>query len=194
MRTARAPTEPARRVAMSSRIGRRRLPPAPAMNSPISWISATGDSIWTAIASSTALNSGPTAKATRSFRSASRGVGAFTVSTDHHAVLHLDLRTRGQVLDVDDRELLTNLGDLPGRDLLVQLAQHLASDGVDDGDLVATHAHDAARTDPVAAGQIDHEPGRVHVDDKATSERLGLSAAAVGLRRRRQRSDRAARR
>src|SRR5262249_3946263 len=194
MRMARAPTEPARRAAMSSRIGRRRLPPAPAMNSPISWISATGDSIWSAIASSTALNSGPTARATPSFSSASRGVGAFTAPTNPHAVLHLDLCSRGQVLDVDDREFLTNLGDLPGRDLLVELAQHLARDGVDDGDLVATHTHDTPRTDAVAAGQIDHEPGGVHVDDIAAGERLSLATAAVGLRRGRQRRDGAARR
>src|SRR5437867_4500506 len=125
---------------MRSRMGRRRLPPAPAMNSPISWISATGESICSAIASSTALSSGPTARATRSFSKASSGVGAFTMtaynaasaaSSDDDAILHLDhLRSRRDALDLDDGELVAHLDHLPARHFLVQLAEQLARDGV----------------------------------------------------------------
>src|SRR5206468_9456222 len=184
IRTARGPRYPTSRAAMRSRMGRRRLPPAPAMNSPISWISATGESISPAIASSTALSSGPTARATRSFSSASSGVGAFTAgargggSTDDDAVFHLDLRSGGEILDLDDRELVADLADLSRRHLLVQLAQQFARDGMHDGDLVAAHAHDAARPDPVVAREVDDEPRGVHVDDVAAGERRGLGPAA----------------
>src|SRR6266508_1420 len=185
---------------MRSRMGRRRLPPAPAMNSPISWISATGESISSAIASSTALSSGPTARATRSFSSASSGVGAFTIrargggSTDDDAVFHLDLRSRGEILDLDDRELVADLGDLPRRHLLVQLTQQLARDGVDDGDLVAAHTHGAAGPDPVLRRQVDDESGGVHVDDIAAGGRRSRGSRTVGPRRSRHRRHRAARR
>src|SRR5258706_4478331 len=129
------------------------------MNSPISRIRATGESIWPAIASSTAFSRGPTASATRSFNNASSGVGAFTVgalggrSTDDDTIFHLDLRSRWRLLDLDDRELVSDLADLAARDFLVQLAQHLARDGVDDGDLVPADAHDAAGPDAIASRQ-----------------------------------------
>src|SRR5215468_2547353 len=124
---------------MSRRIGRRRLPPAPAMNSPISWIRCTGDAISDAIASSMARISAPTARATRSLRSASSGVGAFTGgrrSADDDPVLDLDLAV-GNAGDLDHGELVLDLGDAPRRDLLVELAQELAGHGMHDGDLVA---------------------------------------------------------
>src|SRR5262245_31339586 len=128
---------------MSSRIGRSRLPPAPAMNSPISWMSGTGESISEAMASSMARSSGPTASATRSVSSASSGVGVFTAgrgsrgSTDDDAVFHLDLRSRREALDLDHGELVAHLDDFPGGDLLVELPQELAGDRVNNGDLVA---------------------------------------------------------
>src|SRR5262245_39869097 len=149
---------------MSNRMGRRRLPPAPAMNSPISWISGTGESISAAIADSIALSSGPTASSTRSRRSASSGVGAFMVggseggSTDDDAVFHLDLRSRWEALNLDHRELVPDLHDLPGGDFLVQLAEQLAGDRMHDRDLVAAQAHRAAEPHAVAGGQIDDDP------------------------------------
>src|SRR5262245_4060413 len=148
---------------MSSRIGRSRLPPAPAMNSPISWMSGTGESISPASASSIARSSAPTAYATRSFRSASRGVGAFTAggdegeSTDDDAVLHLDLRACGETLDLDHGELVLNLDDLARGDLLVEFPQQLTGDRMHDGDLVAAQAHDVARLDAVGRRQIDDD-------------------------------------
>src|SRR6266511_798699 len=165
---------------MRSRMGRRRLPPAPAMNSPISWISATGESISSAIASSTALSSGPTARATRSLSRASSGVGAFTIrargggSTHDDAVFHLDLRSRVEILDLDDRELVADLGDLPRRHLLVQLAQQLARDGVDDGDLVAAHTHGAAGLDSVLPGSaVSVRRDKIAIVHPITGELLG---------------------
>src|SRR5215471_13734429 len=122
IRTARGPRYPARRAAMSSRIGRRRLPPAPAMNSPISRIRATWESISKAMASSMARSSEPTARATRSLSNASSGVGAFTVgngagSTDDDAVFDLDLRSRREALELDHGELVAHLDDLARGDL-----------------------------------------------------------------------------
>src|SRR5262245_6776236 len=136
------------------------------MNSPISRIKATGESIWPAIASSTAFNSDPTASATRSFNRASSGVGAFTIvalggSTNDDAVLHLDLRSSGQIVDVDDREFVTDLAHLPTRDLLVELPEHLARDGVDDADLVPTYAHDAAGPNAVTTSHVADESAGV---------------------------------
>src|SRR2546428_14090442 len=127
---------------MSNRIGRRRLPPAPAMNSPISRIRLTGESISGAIAASMARSSGPTARATRSLSRASRCVWAFTNrergggSTNDDAVFHLDLRSRWEVLDFHDRELVADLADLPCRHFLVELPQELAADRVDESALV----------------------------------------------------------
>src|SRR5438445_221271 len=54
-------------------MGRSRLPPAPAMYPPISWMSATGEAISRRISASTAARSSPTRAATRSLRTCSRG-------------------------------------------------------------------------------------------------------------------------
>ena len=74
-----------------------------------------------------ARSSPPTARATRSFSSASSGVGAFTEregkggSTDDDAVFHLDLRSRWKALDLDHRELVLDFHDFPRTNFLVQL-------------------------------------------------------------------------
>src|SRR5262245_25107799 len=113
-------------------------------------MSGTVESISAARASSIARSSAPTATATRSFRSASSGVGGFTVgrdgdeSTDDDAVFHLDLRPRGEALDLDHRELVLDFHDLARGDLLVQFAQQLTGDGMHDGNLVAAKAHGVA--------------------------------------------------
>src|SRR5713226_755246 len=141
-------------------MGRRRLPPAPAMKSPISWIRPTGEASSRAMACSTASSSGPTAIATRSLSSASSEVGTFNgrngQSPKDDAVFNLDLRSLGDALELDHRELLADLGDPARRHFLVQLAQQLARDRMDDRDLVAAHAHGAARPGAVGGGQIDH--------------------------------------
>src|SRR5262245_48461848 len=100
------------------------------MNSPISWMSTTGESISSAIAASIALSSGPTARATRSLSNASRGVGSFTAvaggaSPDDDAVLHLDLSSRREVVKIHHRELVAHLAHLARRDFLIELAEQL---------------------------------------------------------------------
>ena len=117
-------------------MGRRRLPPAPAMKAPISWTRATGESISAAIAASTACSSGPTASDTRSFSSVSSWRRAFHetgggagASTDDDAVFDLDLRSRWMAVDLHDRELVVDLAHFARRHFLVQLAQELAGDG-----------------------------------------------------------------
>src|SRR6266403_3178938 len=67
--------------------------------------------------------------------------------------------------DIADRALVQEHDDLAARDFLVQLAQHLARDGVDDGDLVPADAHDAAGPDAIASRQVYDESGGVDVDD-----------------------------
>src|SRR5262247_84990 len=159
---------------MRRRMGRRRLPPAPAMKSPISWMRLTGEAISAPMASSTARISGPTAWATRSLRSASSGVGAFTrgeQSADDDPVLDLDLIAVGDAGELDHGELVLDLGDATRRHLLVQLAQELAGHGMHDGDLVATHAHLGARLDAVLAVEVDDDPARVHEHHEAAIER-----------------------
>ena len=59
-------------------MGRSRLPPAPAMNSPISRMRSTGELISRAISASMAASSPPIMRETRSFRSVSRAVGGLT--------------------------------------------------------------------------------------------------------------------
>src|SRR5713101_10194813 len=157
---------------MRSRMGRRRLPPAPAMKSPISRMRDTGESSWRAMASSMARISEPTARTTRSFRSASRSVGAVMdlverPSADDDTVLDLDLVARGDALELDHGELLLDLGDAARGHLLVELAQKLAGDRMDDGDLVAPHADLRPELDPVLAVEIDDDATRVDEDDEA---------------------------
>src|SRR5499425_665005 len=157
-------------VAMCRRIGRRRLPPAPAMNSPISWIRCTGEAISAAIASSMARISAPTARATRSLRSASSGVGAFTGGTrsaDDDPVLDLDLVAVGDAGELDHGELVLDLGDATGGHLLVELAEQLTRHRMHDGDLVPAHADLGTWLDPVLAVEVDHHPARVHEHDEA---------------------------
>src|SRR3989442_1630289 len=172
------------------------------MNSPISWIRPTGEASSSAMASSIARISGPTARATRSLRSASSGVGAFTGvrgsgakggqrqagSPNDDPVLDLDLVAGGDARQLDHGELVPDLGHAPRGDLLVELAQELAGDGVDDGDLVPAHADLGARPDAVLAVEIDHDAARVHEDHEATVGRQrgradGLGGAALGGRR-----------
>src|ERR1700730_1142438 len=165
---------------MSSRMGRRRLPPAPAMKSPISRMRDTGESSWRAMASSMARISGPTARTTRSLRSASRSVGAFMdlverPSADDDAVLDLDLVAGGHALKLDHGELLLHLGDAARGHLLVELAQELAGDRMDDGDLVAPHTDLRPELDPVLAVEIDDDAARVDEDDEAPIGRGGRS-------------------
>src|SRR6266849_1952476 len=158
---------------MSRRMGRSRLPPAPAMKSPISWINPTGDEIEWAMASSMARISGPTARTTRSLRSASSGVGAFTGwggSADDNPVLDLDLVAVGDAGQLDHGELVLDLGDATRCDLLVKLAEKLAGHRVNDGDLVPANADLGARLDAVFAVEVDHDPARVHEDDEAAVE------------------------
>src|SRR3970040_2442666 len=187
-----APRCPAARAAISRRIGRSRLPPAPAMNSPISCMRPTGEATARAMASSMARISGPTARATRSLRSASSGVGAFTGvggsppsgrsapsggSPNDDPVLDLDLVAGGDARELDHGELVPDLGHAARGDLLVQLAQELARDGVDDGDLVPAHADLGARPDAILSVEIDHDPSRVHEDHEAAGGRQPGPAA-----------------
>src|SRR5215510_2967445 len=155
---------------MRRRMGRRRLPPAPAMKSPISWMRLTGEAISAAMPSSTARISGPTAWVTRSLRSASSGVGAFT---------------RGKRSADDDPvlDLVLDLRDAAGGHLLVQLAEQLARHGMHDGDLVPAHADLGTWLDPVLAVEVDHHPARVHEHDEAAI--VGQRGGAEGRRRRR---------
>src|SRR4029453_7448729 len=108
--------------------------------------------------------SGPTARATRSLRSASSGVGAFTrggESADDDPVLDLDLVAVGDAGELDHGELVFYLGHPPRRHLLVQLAQELTGHGVNDGDLVPAHADLGPRLDAVLAVEIDDDPAPV---------------------------------
>src|SRR2546427_2259430 len=173
---------------MRSRMGRRRLPPAPAMKSPISRMRDTGESSWRAMASSMARISGPTARTTRSLRSASRSVGAVMdlverPSADDDAVLDLDLVAGGDALELDHGELLLHLGDAARGHLLVELAQELAGDRMDDRDLVSAHADLRPQLDPVLAVEIDDDAARVDEDDEAPigpegrGRRLGAALA-----------------
>src|SRR5216684_3462903 len=163
---------------MRSRMGRRRLPPAPAMKSPISRMRDTGESSWRAMASSMARISEPTARTTRSFRSASRSVGAVMdlverPSADDDTVLDLDLVAGGDALELDHGELLLDLGDAARGHLLVELAQKLTGDRMDDGDLVSAHADLRPQLDPVLAVEIDDDAARVDEDDEAPIGRGG---------------------
>src|SRR5262249_29681028 len=161
---------------MRRRMGRRRLPPAPAMKSPISWMRLTGEAISAAMASSTARISGPTAWVTRSLRSASSGVGAFTRgkrSADDDPVLDLDLVAVGDAGELDHGELVLDLRDAAGGHLLVQLAEQLARHGMHDGDLVPAHADLGTWLDSVLAVEVDHHPACVHEHDEAAIVRQG---------------------
>src|SRR3989442_12296724 len=163
---------------MRSRMGRRRLPPAPAMKSPISRMRDTGESSWRAMASSMARISGPTARTTRSLRSASRSVGAVMdlverPSADDDAVLDLDLVAGGNALELDHGVLLLHLGDAARGYLLGELAQELAGDRMDDRDLVSAHADLRSQLDPVLAVEIDDDAARVDEDDEAPIGREG---------------------
>ena len=88
---------------------------------------------------------------------------------------------------LDHRELVLDLDDPARRDLLVQLAQELAGDGVHDGDLVAAHADRAAELDPVGRRQVDDDPRRVDEDDVAARRggraRPAAASVRVGARR-----------
>src|SRR6266436_3168319 len=137
-------------------------------------MSPTGEAIEAAMASSMARISGPTASATRSLRSASSGVGAFNArgcSSDDDPVLDLDLVAGGNGRELDHGELVPDFGDAARGDLFVELAQQLACDRVDDGDLVATHADLGARPDAVLAVEVDHDAARVHEHDEAAVRR-----------------------
>src|SRR5882724_295927 len=119
--------------------------------------------------------SGPTARATRSLRSASRGVGAFTGgggSANDHPVLDFDLVAVGDAGELDHREFVFDLGHPPRCHLLVQLAQELAGHRVNDGDLVAAHADLSPRLDTVLAVEIDDDTARIHENYEAAVERL----------------------
>src|SRR5437879_13862657 len=144
---------------MRSRMGRRRLPPAPARKSPMWRMRDTGESSWRAMASSMARISGPTARTTRSLRSVSRSVGAVMdlverPSADDDAVLDLDLVAGDNALELDHGELLLHLGDAARGHLLVELAQELAGDRMDDGDLVAAHGDLRPGLDSVLAFEL----------------------------------------
>src|SRR6266511_1576294 len=158
-RIPRMPSYPARRAASRRRIGRSSFPPAPAMYSPIFWISGTGESMAWAISSSIARRSSPTSAATRSFRMVSSvGDGASGRLLRDRAVLDVDLGPRRDRLDLRHRELLADLGHAGDADLLVELPEQFTRDGVHDGSLVATDAHDRARPEAVLPGEIDHDP------------------------------------
>src|SRR5262249_28836401 len=150
--TQRGPYAPASRAASRSRIGRRRLPPAPAMYSPISWTRATGESSSWRMASSTERRSSPTSAATRSLRTCSRaGVG--TLLRDD-PVSDLDLGSRADPLDLREGKPIAQLHDLGRRHFLVELAQLLARHGMHDGRLVAPDAHHRARAEAVGRREI----------------------------------------
>src|SRR4029077_120182 len=104
--------------------------------------------------------SGPTARATRSLRSASSGVGAFTRgggSADDDPVLDLHLVAVGDAGKLDHGEFVLDLRHPPRRHFLVQLTQKLAGHGVNNGDLVPPHADLGSRLDAVLAVEIDDD-------------------------------------
>src|SRR5262245_26902118 len=135
-------------------MGRSRLPPAPAMYPPISWMRATGESSWPRISASTACSSDPTSDPTRSLRTCSRvGVGTRGLLGDD-AVPHPDLSAWLDRLDLGHRELVAQLDDPRRTDLLVQLAQDLAGHRVHDRNAVPAQAHHGAIPDTIGVGEV----------------------------------------
>src|SRR5262245_64443753 len=105
-------------------------------------MSPTGEAISRRISASTAARSSPTRALTRSLRTCSR-VGADTALLQDDAVAHLHVGAGSDALDLCHREPLPDFGDASDRDLLVELAEHFARDGVHDGNLVAAQAQQA---------------------------------------------------
>src|SRR5262245_2922381 len=177
-RTDRGPRYPANRAASSRSMGRSRLPPASAMYAPISWMRATGEPSWRRISPSTDFSSSPTSAATRSLRTCSRvGEGTRGPLLGDDAVFDLDVRARGHRLDLGHRKPVAQLGHARRPDLLVELTEHLARHRMHDGDAVTPQTDHGPRPHAVGGGEVDDDPGRVHVDDES----------ALGLRRRQRR-------
>src|SRR5512134_1487283 len=141
------------------------------------------------MASSMARSSPPTARETRSFSSASSGVGAFMEregkggSTDDDAVFHLDLRSRWKALELDHRELVLDFHNLPRSHFLVQLPEKLAGDRVHDGDLVAAKAHGAAEPHAIGGRQVDDDARGIDEDDVPACSAGRGAPDSIGARR-----------
>ena len=119
-------------------MGRRRLPPAPAMYPPISWISATGEASSRRISASTARNSSPTRAETRSLRTRSSvGVGtrARYFTTTRSRTWTCEPAATACISATEKRSRVSVIRAVA--DFLVELAEHLAGDGMDDRDAVA---------------------------------------------------------
>ena len=182
-RTERGPRYPARRAASSRSIGRSRLPPAPAMYAPISWMSTTGEPSWRRISPSTACKLLADERGDTLLEDLFEGrgghAGAAYLGTTRSLIWMFGAWSHR--LDLGDREPLAQLGH-PGRaDLLVELTEHLARHRMHDGDAVAPQADHGPGPHAVGGDEVDDDPGRVHVDDEAP---LGLG----GRQRRRRRS------
>ena len=119
----------------------------PRCTPPISWMRATGR-VELARGSRPRPPRGPRrrAPATRSFRTRSR-VGVATRPRYFGTTRSLIwIRGAGRdALHLRDREPVADLGDARVADLLVELAEHLAGDGMHDRDRVAPEAHEASR-------------------------------------------------
>src|SRR4030095_11541347 len=169
-RTGRSPRAPARRAARRSRIGRSRLPPAPAMYAPISWMSVTEESSSRRISVSTASRSSPTSTATRSLSRPSRaGVATRRALLRDHAVLDLYRGAGRNALQLRHREPLADFRDPRGGDFLVEVAQDLAGDRMHDRDAIAPQAEHGAGLHAVGRGEIHRDAARVDEEHEPPS-------------------------
>src|SRR4029079_8086318 len=87
---------------------------------------------------------------------------------ENDAVLDLDLRAGRHRLDLRHGHPVARFDDTRRGELVVQLPQHLAGHGMDDGDPVTPQADDRARLHAVHRREIDHDAADIHVDDEAT--------------------------
>src|SRR5688572_2284965 len=110
-------------------------------------MSATGEFSSRRISLSTAARSSPTSAATRSFRTCSTvGVGtADAALLQDDAVADLDLRAGGDALHLGHGKALAELDHPRRRHFLVELAKHLAGDGMHDGNAVTAQADHTSR-------------------------------------------------
>src|SRR5687768_8034550 len=115
---------------------------------------ATGAPISRRISASTAVRSSPTSRTTRSLRTCSRllmGTGKERL-LDDDAVLDPDFGTLRERLDLRHGKLVAYLRHPGGGDLVVELAEALASDGMHDRNAVTTQADDGAWLHSVLRG------------------------------------------
>src|SRR5438552_17888817 len=124
----------------------------------------TGESSSRRISASTASRSVPTSAPTRSLSRPSRaGVATQPVLFRDRAILDLYGSAGRDALKLRHRELVADLRDARGRDFFVEIAEHFARDGMDDGDAVAAKAQERPRTHAVGGAEVHGDARRVHV-------------------------------